>query len=67
MGLTLPFLEVVKSPEGADPYSGKHRDILTADDGAMVEVRAPSLGMTDTTFGTRRSNDLFAEEKAINN
>ena len=32
-GLTLTFLEVVvKSPEGCDPYSGKH-DIITADDG----------------------------------
>ena len=67
LGLTHTFLEVVKSPEGRDPYSGKHV-IFTADGGtSAAEVRVPTLGMTDTAFGTRRSNDLFSEGKVINN
>jgi hypothetical protein len=66
LGLTLTFLQVVKSPEG-DPYSGKD-DIIIADGATTAaEVREPTLGMTDTTFRTRRSNDLFSEGKAISN
>jgi len=63
-GLTLIFLEVV---DGSDPYFGKHRDIITVDDSTTAEVRAPSLGITVTTSGMRRSNDQFSDEKGINN